>query len=107
MSVLRLVRDHEGKKAGTQIQVPFVQGRELIAQGIAVDANPATKPGSPPAATSAEQTELRSLRAKVSRLEAENKELREQIDELLRAEKTVEKPVDGKTPEKPGSKPKE
>ena len=103
MSVVRLVRDHDGKKSGTQIQVPFVQGRELVNQGVAVypDQNP--KPGSAPAETS----ELRSLRTKVSRLEAENKELRKQIDELLRAEKTVEKPADGKTPEKPGSKNKE
>ncbi len=79
MSSILLLKEFEGNKKGDIISVPFIRRKELLVAGIGID--PPIKGAVPKPMADPE----------IDRLRKQNAELQKQIDELLAAEKPVEK----------------
>jgi DNA anti-recombination protein RmuC len=74
MSVVKLLKDHNGQKKGAVIpNVPFLEAKEMVAAGIA------ERPNQPVAKAAAESPDLK---AKVGELTAENEKLKAEVADL-------------------------
>jgi hypothetical protein len=95
MSSIILTQDHEGKKKGDTISVPFIQGKDLVAQGIGT--YPAQLQAVPPKpAAVAADPELARLK-KLNEEQAKKIDaLQKQVDELLDAPPSKEHHKDKK-----------
>lgn len=102
MSTVIFKKDHELAKKGTTRSVPYFTGKQLIAEGVAeYPASADTRVVERKAASQeAVQAELEATKQRLAELEAQNKKLNAELNEVLAAEpKGNADDYDGKTVE--------
>lgn len=99
MSTVKFKKDHDLGKKGDTKSVPYIVGKQLLADGVAeypvtADSKAA---GRKAATQEAVQAELEAAKQRVAELEAQNKKLNSELNEVLAADPKPK--ADAKTPE--------